>query len=280
MHTNPIPPTDELNVEKAPAPSPGEVHTNPIPATKDLNVEKAPIPSPGPTNTDPFNAPTSGESTLPRDTKTGVIPVLGNVISGPNTSASTATPAHTAPVINEHPSVAIEKVAANANIGQEPTDHEQTMLEKAQAYGMGAATTLTSAIGQAVHTVEEKTGLHLLQGDPVSTQIAILSKLSTDNQMTVEEARAKGIDVDHLAKVDGPTDATSPVGTTPSSAAVSDLEKKVQELKVANSSVPAADVAESKKSLTAVPLPGGEPPKSKYSSPYNICCADDSHDFF
>jgi hypothetical protein len=81
--------------------------------------------------------------------------------------------------------------------------------------------------------------------------------------MTVEEARAKGIDVDHLAKVDGPTDATSPVGTTPSSAAVSDLEKKVQELKVANSSVPAADVTESKKSLTAVPLPGGEPPKSE-----------------
>jgi hypothetical protein len=170
MHTNPIPPTDQLNVEKAPVPSPGETHTNPIPATKDLNVEKAPVPSPGPTNTDPFNAPAtaSGDSTLPRDTKTGVIPVLGNVISGSNTKLSSASPAHTAPVINEHPSVAIEKVAANANIGQEPTEHEQTMLEKAQAYGMGAATTLTSVIGQAVHTVEERTGLHLLQGDPVS----------------------------------------------------------------------------------------------------------------
>jgi hypothetical protein len=170
MHTNPIPPTDQLNVEKAPAPSPGEMLTDPIPATKDLNVEKAPVPSPGPTNTDPFNATSTGteQSTLPRDTKTGVIPVLGNVISGSDTNASSASPAHTAPVIDQHPSVAIEKVAANANIGQEPTDHEQTMLERAQAYGMGAATTLTSAIGQAVHTVEEKTGLHLLQGDPVS----------------------------------------------------------------------------------------------------------------
>jgi len=89
--------------------------------------------------------------------------------------------------------------------------------------------------------------------------------------MTVDEARAKGIDVDHLTKTDGPTDATSPVGTTPSSAAVADLEKKVQELKVANSSVPAADVAESKKSLTAVPLPGGQPPKSEYN--LSILCA-------
>jgi hypothetical protein len=93
--------------------------------------------------------------------------------------------------------------------------------------------------------------------------------------MTVDEARAKGIDVDHLAKTDGPTDATSPVGQVPPKGAVADLEKKVQELKVANSgttattaapattAVPAADVAESKKDLTAVPLPGGEPPKSE-----------------
>jgi len=176
MHTNPIPPTDELNVEKAPIPSPGETHTNPIPATKDLEVEKAPVPSPGPTNTDPFSARSTEETAIPRDTKTGVIPVLGNVISGSDTNPSTATPAHTAPVIDQHPSVAIEKVAANANIGQEPTEHEQTMLEKAQAYGMGAATTLTSAIGQAVHTVEERTGLHLLQGDPVSVCVLICWK--------------------------------------------------------------------------------------------------------
>ena len=86
--------------------------------------------------------------------------------------------------------------------------------------------------------------------------------------MTVDEARAKGIDVDHLEKKDAATDATSPVGQAPPQGAVADLEKKVQELKVSNTGVPAAkvpaaDVTESKKSLTAMPLPGGEPPKSK-----------------
>lgn len=81
--------------------------------------------------------------------------------------------------------------------------------------------------------------------------------------MTVEEARAKGIDVDHIAQKDGPTDATSPVGQSPPSAAVADLEKKVQELKVANAS--AATDASTKKELTAMPLPGGEPPKSKFA---------------
>jgi hypothetical protein len=87
--------------------------------------------------------------------------------------------------------------------------------------------------------------------------------------MTVDEARAKGIDVDHLQKTDGPTDATSPVGQAPPQAAVADLEKKVQELKVANTAS-TADVAASKKELTAVPLPGGQPPKSKSTaSPYS-----------
>ena len=81
--------------------------------------------------------------------------------------------------------------------------------------------------------------------------------------MTVEEARAKGIDVDRLDKTDGPTDAVSPVGQAPPAAAVADLEQKVQELKVDNfTSAPSADDAASKKEISAVPLPGGEPPKS------------------
>lgn len=79
--------------------------------------------------------------------------------------------------------------------------------------------------------------------------------------MTVEEARAKGIDIDSLDKKDGPTDATSPVGQAPPKAAVADLEQKVQELKVADSSSSATS-APVKKDLAAVPLPGGEPPKS------------------
>jgi hypothetical protein len=83
--------------------------------------------------------------------------------------------------------------------------------------------------------------------------------------MTVEEARAKGIDVDRLEKTDGPTDAVSPVGQAPPAAAVADLEEKVQELKLANNnsgSTPSADLAASKKDVVAVPLPGGAPPKS------------------
>jgi hypothetical protein len=42
------------------------------------------------------------------------------------------------------------------------------------------------------------------------------------------------------------------------------LEKKVQELKVSNSGVSSGDVAASKKEVAAVPLPGGEAPKSEY----------------
>lgn len=92
--------------------------------------------------------------------------------------------------------------------------------------------------------------------------------------MTVEEARAKGIDVDRLDKTDGPTDAVSPVGQAPPAAAVADLEQKVQELKVDNSSAPSADVAASKKEISAVPLPGGEPPKSMSNIANPDSCAN------
>lgn len=183
--------SEGASVEKAPIPSPGETHTNPIPPVSELPVEKAPAPSPGPTNTDPFNAtpasngpgPADEVSAAPRTepsslvaggvpavNRGGAAPVLGNVhhITAPNTNPSTASPGHTAPVINKSPPEAIEKVAANANIGQEATEHDQTLLERAQAYGLGAATTLTTALGQAAHVVEDATGIHLTQGDPVS----------------------------------------------------------------------------------------------------------------
>jgi hypothetical protein len=194
-HTNPI---DERSVEKAPIPSPGETRTN----TNDLAVEKAPVPSPGPTNTDPFNAVSGSGSRADTSsssqaqtvggatsaTRSGPAPViLGNVLGGAtpsatsttsnpnkvflttaNTDPASASPAHTAPVVDTHSSVAIEKVAANANIGQEATEEEKTILERAQEYGLGAATTLTAVLGQAAHAVEDATGLHLTQGDPVS----------------------------------------------------------------------------------------------------------------
>jgi hypothetical protein len=89
--------------------------------------------------------------------------------------------------------------------------------------------------------------------------------------MTVDEARAKGIDVESLDKNDGPTDATSPVGQAPPKAAVADLEQKVQELKVADSS---ASAPAAKTDLAAVPLPAGEAPKSKHSARHDLSPTD------
>lgn len=75
--------------------------------------------------------------------------------------------------------------------------------------------------------------------------------------MTVEEAKARGIDVENIEKVDAPTDATSPVGQAPSKDAIADLEEKTRELKVDGG------VTAGKSQLSAVPLPGGEAPKSQ-----------------
>lgn len=75
--------------------------------------------------------------------------------------------------------------------------------------------------------------------------------------MTVEEAKARGIDVENIEKVDAPTDATSPVGQAPPQGAIADLEEKTRELKVDGG------VTAGKSQLAAVPLPGGEAPKSQ-----------------
>lgn len=81
--------------------------------------------------------------------------------------------------------------------------------------------------------------------------------------MTVDEAKARGIDVENIEKIDAPTDATSPVGQAPPKDAVADLEEKTRELKLAGGAT------ESKSQVAAVPLPGGDAPKSK--SPYRGC---------
>jgi hypothetical protein len=57
--------------------------------------------------------------------------------------------------------------------------------------------------------------------------------------LSISEAQAKGIDVNHIAEADGETDTVSPVGTKPPAAAVSDLEEKVQELKLNSGSASA-----------------------------------------
>lgn len=85
--------------------------------------------------------------------------------------------------------------------------------------------------------------------------------LLTDVQITVEEARAKGIDIDQLEKKDAETDTVSPVGQAPPKDAVAALEEKTQELKVSDSSASAP----SNKDVAAVPLPGGSEPKCELS---------------
>lgn len=77
--------------------------------------------------------------------------------------------------------------------------------------------------------------------------------------MTVEEARAKGIDVDQLEKRELPTDTVSPVGQAPPADAVAALEEKTQALKV-NDGTAATSL---NKDQAAVPLPGGSAPKCK-----------------
>ena len=100
----------------------------------------------------------------------GSEPVLGNIhhiTAQPNTDPSSADPGNTAPVMNKSSPEAIQKVAANANIGQEATGEEHTLLERAQALGAGAAVTLGAALGQAAHVVEDVTGVNLTHGAPV-----------------------------------------------------------------------------------------------------------------
>lgn len=75
-------------------------------------------------------------------------------------------------------------------------------------------------------------------------------------QISVEEAKAKGIDVEHITKTDAPTDATSPVGTKPPAAGVAALDEKLADLKVGD-----------KVGVAGVPLPNGEPPKSESLGP-------------
>ena len=72
--------------------------------------------------------------------------------------------------------------------------------------------------------------------------------------MSLEEAKAKGIDVNSLEKKDAATDAISPVGSKPTSGEVAALEEKTQDLKLGS----AGTIEQS-----AVPLPAGEAPKSE-----------------
>nr|KIR87470.1 hypothetical protein I308_02414 [Cryptococcus tetragattii IND107] len=140
----------------------------------------------------------------------------------------------------------IEMVAAAANIGEAPTatlGEEHGLAEKAAEYGAAAIATIGSVVGGAAAAVEKATGVDLTHSSPLS----------------IEEARARGIDVAHLQKVDAPTDSTSPQGSAPPASAIAALDEKVAELK---SETIGASSTTGVIDQVAVPLPNEQAPKS------------------
>lgn len=108
----------------------------------------------------------------------------------------------------------IEKTAATANVGDASTEGDKSLLEKAAEYGAGAAAALGAVVGGAAVAVEKATGIDLVGAQP----------------LTVDEAEAKGIDVQSLETKQAETDAVAPASKPPP-AAVDELDQKVQELK-------------------------------------------------
>ncbi|KGB77796.2 hypothetical protein CNBG_3634 [Cryptococcus deuterogattii R265] len=139
-------------------------------------------------------------------------------------------------------------VAAAANIGEAPTatlGEEHGLAEKAAEYGAAAIATIGSVVGGAAAAVEKATGVDLTHSSPLS----------------IEEARARGIDVAHLQKVDAPTDSTSPQGSAPPASAIAALDEKVAELK---SETIGASSTTGVINQVAVPLPNEQAPKTSY----------------
>lgn len=171
-----------------------------------------------PPTTAPDSPPPTQSSTEPSALLAASAPAAA---SGGVDSAAIATPEK------------IEQTAATTNVGAAEAkpaattgEHEKTLTEQAAEYGAGAA----AALGAVVGAVGKATGLDLGHSEPIS----------------VEEARAKGIDVDALEKKDAPTDTTSPAGTIPSTSAVDALDEKVKNLDVQTRGSSLPDAAESK----------------------------------
>ena len=119
------------------------------------------------------NAHTTEPSTLlaasaPAAASSGTAPVLG-AVSTP--VAVTATvPQDAAPKTTDPTPVKIEKTAANAQVGEGPTEDDKTMQERAAEYGTGAVAALGAVVGGAVAAVEKATGVDLSHSEPVSYQ--------------------------------------------------------------------------------------------------------------
>jgi len=97
-------------------------------------------------------------SSVNKATAVPVVPAPAPVI------ATAAVPIAAAPVVTDPTPVQINKLAANANIGEAPTGHEEKSIqERATEFGAGALAAISAAATQAAAAVERQTGV-----DPVA----------------------------------------------------------------------------------------------------------------
>lgn len=120
-----------------------------------------------------------------------------------------------------------------------------TVSSHAGAIG-GIAAAGAAALGGAAVAATKATGIDVAKPAPVSTLLtpAGLNYVSDSRQISVEDAKNRGIDVASLPKVDGPTDALSPAGSAPPVDAVNQLQNVVQGLDKPEVPAPVAQVAE------------------------------------
>ncbi|OCF45235.1 hypothetical protein I317_00757 [Kwoniella heveanensis CBS 569] len=210
-----------------------------------------------PTSTSTSTTTTTTAVVPPSSTSTGASPA--DVPAAAPAPAAVPAHANQKPLAEEPIAVQIEKVAAKANIGEAPVGPEEPgIADKASEFAAGALAAIGAVVGSAAVAVEKATGVDIAHVGPLS----------------VDEAKARGIDINSLEKVDAETDTTSPVGAGPSASAVNALEEKIQELKVGSStatgSVAADSVSQNPNTATGVadvPLPKTAEPKTSLPPP-------------
>ncbi|ODN84022.1 hypothetical protein, variant [Cryptococcus amylolentus CBS 6039] len=214
--------------------------------------------------TDKAGATAEGE---PKTLSPGPVPVVvpaptaAAAISGPDATVVKTTDS-AGGVVGTAPEATpkeIEQVAKHANIGEAPLaapvavaegEEQHGITERAAEYGAAAIGAIGGVLGGAVVAVEKATGVDIVHSSPLS----------------VEEAKAKGIDVSTLNKVDGASDSTVPTGQAPPASAIAALDEKVDELKAEQGPSTTSTAGQGNTGVAAVPLPGGEPPKKSVAS--------------
>ncbi|ORX35404.1 hypothetical protein BD324DRAFT_632692 [Kockovaella imperatae] len=170
-------------------------------------------------------APAAATTTSTSDSTTAQHAPETLLASSAPAAAGSSEASTAAPVAAETTPAQIEKTAANTDIGASSTaPHEdrfmseeaKEVLEKAAEIGAGALAALGAAVGGAVVAAEKAIGVDVTHSQP----------------MSLDEAKAQGIDVNALEEKEAPTDAVSPVGTKPSADGIAALEEKAKELKL------------------------------------------------